>query len=965
MDIKALIYRGFEGDAFDSDEYKQMYATDASIYLEWPEAVVFPRNTRDIQLLVKFALENGTSIIPRGAGTSLAGQCVGSGIVMDVSRYMRSILEFDEIQGVVTVEPGVVRDELNHMLRDTDWFFGPNTSTSNRATIGGMVGNNSSGTTSISHGVTRDKLLELEVVLADGSNHIIDHKGFHAMPKSEDVCTTTDDVSGFFEEFVGDRALHDSIEHAYPHPNIHRRNTGYALDYLIRDIEHNRPNWLNIICGSEGTLCAIAKIKIKLDKKPPEHSAIVVSHYDEMNTALSQVPKLLHLEGIFALELMDDLIIECASKTASQRANLFFIVGNPKAVLISELRADTIQELKKLIQNYKNQAHEAYANRIVEKTESAKVWEVRKAGLGVLSNIAGDDQALACIEDTAVNPDVLADYIDAFTKIMASHNQKAIYYAHAGAGEIHLRPVLNLKTESGRRTFETICEQSAKLVKKYNGSLSGEHGDGRVRAPFIKEFYGEEIYASFIKLKNAFDPENIFNPGKITKPKKLLDDIRFSAKPLTQNSLHHIYSYDPDESLFHHAERCNGSGDCRKSHDLSPGMCPTYQATGLEHHTTRARANLVREALSNNGGSSYPLASPDLALSMSSCLSCKACQTECPSGVDVSLMKSEYLYQVRSAGKHRLRDYLLAHPVMLYKLNKHIPIPTGVFNSIGFKLFFNKIGLTDKRHFPLPVRRSLIDILSKEKQSPKTVVSDKKIILAVDEFVNYFDVASGLACYKLLKILGYQVELLPYTSGRALISKGFMKKAVKVVEKNIELFHHAANRAHAIVGVEPSALLSFRDEYSKLTKGNSRQKLSSIIDQLFLIEEFLVSEMEQGKLDLGQFSFRPNIKILHHVHCHQRALGQKHAVSKLLNSVPGWICEEIKTGCCGMAGGFGYEKEHYELSQKVAELGLFPAIRDRQDHYTVASGMSCRHQIHDGLQRKTHHPAAILLKFME
>ena len=962
MSIAELKSSGFEGEVYDSQTYRMLYATDASIYRELPVAVVFPKHAADIQLLVKFVSDRNLSIIPRGAGTSLAGQCVGDGLVMDVSRHMKGVLSLDLDTGHAVVEPGLVRDELNRQLSSSTWWFGPNTSTSNRATIGGMVGNNSSGTTSVAYGVTRDKIVEIEAVLSDGTIHTFSiHDEYKEQDKEDGIPFQ---IGKLHDSIKGDKFLISEIENNYPHPSIHRRNTGYALDYLISENQSGQADWTKVICGSEGTLCLVTKVKVKLDKRPPAFGAVVVSHFNSLDASLQFVPNALDREGVYALELMDDTILNCARQSASQRDNLFFIEGDPKAVLMTELRTNTSKKLELAISALVSdgqKAEGAYSHRRVDSADIHRVWALRSAGLGVLSNIAGDDVALACIEDTAVHPDKLAEYIRAFASIMKNHDQKAIYYAHAGAGELHLRPVLNLKTTQGKKDFRSICEQSARLVKKYNGSLSGEHGDGRVRAPFIREFYGDKIYQSLIELKRTFDPKNIFNPGKIVEAKDLLADIRFNSSVEAADESG-VYNYAPDRTLFHHAERCNGSGDCRKSHDLSPGMCPTYQATGEEIYTTRARANLVREALSVNG-EKYPLADDSLKESMSSCLACKACKTECPSGVDVALMKSEYLYQRRRRGKKSLRDFILAHPGLLYRMNKYLPFSAKYINSGGMKWLMAGLGFAAKRTFPMPARRSLMSLL-RNHEPDSSLTRKKRICLAIDEFVNYFDISSGLACLQLLSRFGYEIELLAYDSGRALISKGFLAKAEKLALKNVKLFDGVLKRCDVILGVEPSAILSVRDEYGKFNSTRALSIYSGVNSKVFLVEEFLLAEIESDQLNFDEFEFENKVHVLQHVHCHQRALSDKDIVSKLLNAIPGWLCEQINTGCCGMAGGFGYEAEHFELSQAVANMGLFPAIKQRPEHYIVASGMSCRHQIRDGVQRKARHPAELMMKLM-
>ncbi len=964
MNTEELKLQGFTGDIHDSHTYKLLYATDASIYRELPSGVVFPKNANDIQILIRFASKTGQSIIPRGAGTSLAGQCVGNGIVMDVSRYMNEVVSIDLETKSAWVQPGLVRDELNRQLSETSLIFGPNTSTSNRATVGGMVGNNSSGTTSVAFGVTRDKVLELEVILADGTICRVDKNGIEADEDKDSVILTN--LQTYFDLFFNNNELHDEIARQFPLEEIHRRNTGYALDLLLRDSGADRPNWLNVICGSEGTICAISKIKLKLDTKPLKHGVLLTSHFSSLDGALRHVPLILSLDKIYALELMDDVILDCARSNTPLKSKMHFVEGQPRALLITEIRSKSESELSTLIAEFKqlnSQNSDLYHTSETYGSQMKDVWYVRKAGLGILANIPGAAKALACIEDTAVKPDQLANYIQEFEDLMKVFGQKVVYYAHAGAGELHLRPVLNLRAETDREDFRKICTASAKLIKRYRGSLSGEHGDGRVRAPFLKEYYGEIIYGEFLKLKKTFDPDFIFNPGKIVEAKDILENLRYDLPTPDKRADIQYFNYEPDATILHYTERCNGSGDCRKSHALSPGMCPTYQATGKEIHSTRARANLMREAVANRNESNL-LSIKNLDESLSSCLSCKACAIECPSTVDVAILKAEYLYQRRKQGYKSWRDRLLANPAKLYRLNKFIPFSRTLVNSSVGKYVLSAIGLTHNRSLPMPVKRPLRQLLSKYNAKPAQS-TQKKITLAIDEFVNYFDVAAGIACYEVLIHFGYEIRLWYYDSGRAFMSKGYLKEAEKVAQHNVSEIEKELKHSFAIVGIEPSAIFSFRDEYKRFPFMKDRTGYENILSRIRSFEEFLLDEMIAGELDLSDYSFHNDVRVLCHLHCHQRALSTNYqATSQLFNAISGWICNIINTGCCGMAGGFGYEKEHYELSMQVANLGLFPEIRNNPQVALVAAGMSCRHQIRDGVQRKAMHPAQVLMKYL-
>lgn len=942
--------QGFRGDIETNEDYRRAYATDASIYREVPIGVVFPRDENDMQLLVTWVSERNLSIIPRGAGTSLAGQCVGNGVVMDVTRYMISVT-LDTENGLATVQPGVIRDELNRQLRNSPWFFGPNTSTSNRATLGGMVGNNSSGTTSIAYGVTRDKVVGLKVVLSDGTLATISSSGLVSQSNDSMI---VENIATFFERYNSDQKFLTHVKEAYPHPSIHRRCTGYALDALFASSKANETNWLPVLCGSEGTLALIYEITVKLDVKPAPKASVLVSHFASIHKALEQVPTILDCRGVEKLELMDDTIIACARKSEGISEQLFFIEGEPKALLLTEIRASDADELQRRMLDAQRNIKGASSHCIVGADKMDAVWQVRAAGLGILSNIAGDEQALACIEDTAVHPKDLSTYIQTFTDMMRRHGQETVYYAHAGAGELHLRPVLNLKTEKGKADFRSICASTAELVKTYRGSLSGEHGDGRVRAPFIAAFYGDQIYQAFEQLKDAFDPEHIFNPGKIVNPKDLLDDLRVDTLPTQTEDT--FYDYAPDTSLFYLAERCNGSADCRKTHDLSPGMCPTYQATNDELLTTRARANLVREALVDDA-TDFPLTRDHLAIAMSSCVACKACQTQCPSGVDVALMKSEYYRQRRLAGKLSLRDKLLAHPLWMKKWLDRIPFSRSLANSMFAKIGKQLMGLSTKRKLPIPCRNPLSD------DYPSVIQGNgMSVVVLIDEFTNYFDQKVGRSVIELLSHLGMTIQVKSWNSGRALLSKGYLEEAEQGAIQTLNVLISVVDDVEAIIGIEPSAVLTFRDEFKRFQRIDQEQ-LNAVNEKVQLFDAYLLSKARELHELVG--STLNNQKFLYHGHCHQKAACDAQAIPKLFNSFDGVLCKMVQTGCCGMAGSFGYEVEHEELSESIAKLGLIPAIESHSGSVVMASGMSCRHQIHDLTDQQAKHPAEVLLSFVE
>ncbi|MEM6686336.1 MAG: FAD-linked oxidase C-terminal domain-containing protein, partial [Bacteroidota bacterium] len=592
----------FEGTIFSDDLHRILYATDASVYRKLPLAVAYPKNTADLILLIDFATKNNTSLIPRTAGTSLAGQCVGEGIVVDVSKHFTEILSVDTAAKTVTVQPGVVRDALNNQLKAANLFFGPNTSTSNRCMIGGMVGNNSSGTTSIQYGVTRDKVVEMDVLLADGSEVTFGEITTEEFHQKRSLDTLEGSIYQKLYTMLSDVKNQREIMAEFPKEAIHRRNTGYAIDELLRlqPFSENGEtfNMCKLLSGSEGTLAFTTKVTLQLDELQPTESCVVAAHYESIEDCLQSV-SLSMQHNLFTCEMMDKIILDCTKSNLAQAKNRFFVKGDPQAILLLELRSNTADDLetqtKALIASLQKEG-KSYHYPVLKGDEIRKAMELRKAGLGLLGNIIGDKKAVACIEDTAVALEDLADYISEFSQLMDNYQQKAVYYAHAGAGELHLRPILNLKKKADVELFRKITHDVAVLVKKYQGSFSGEHGDGIVRAEFIPIMIGEKNYALLKEVKAAFDPNNIFNPGKIVDAAKMDTSLRYEIDR-KEPEIKTLYDFSDSQGILRAAEKCNGSGDCRKPASFSGAMCPSYRATTNEKDTTRARANALREFL--------------------------------------------------------------------------------------------------------------------------------------------------------------------------------------------------------------------------------------------------------------------------------------------------------------------------------------------------------------------------------
>ncbi|MCM4152212.1 FAD-binding oxidoreductase [Arenibacter sp. N53] len=951
-----------EGDLFVDKLMTTLYATDASVYRKMPTAVAYPKSEEDIKKLILFAGEHKIGLIPRTAGTSLAGQCVGDGIVVDVSKNFTKILSVDVDKKQVTLQPGVIRDELNLYLEPYGLFFGPNTSTSNRCMIGGMVGNNSSGTTSIQYGVTRDQVVSLKTFLSDGNKVEFRTLSMNEFLGKMSLESFEGEIYNNIHKELSNKQIQAEIVKEFPKPQIHRRNTGYAVDELL----HNNIfgdgdegiNLCKLLSGSEGTLAFTTEIVLQLTEMPPKLSAMVVTHYKTLEDCLMDVAPVMG-HNLHLCEMMDKVILDCTKNNRTQLENRFFVEGDPAALLMLEVKAFTEEDLDQQIQKLLETVEKSglsYANPILKHGDVNKAIELRKAGLGLLGNIVGDRKAVACIEDTAVALEDLKDFIGEFSQIMKDYKQDAVYYAHAGAGELHLRPILNLKKSTDVALFRSITTDVAKLTKKYKGSFSGEHGDGIVRAEFIPLMIGQKNYELLKRIKSYFDPYNIFNPGKIVDAYPMDESLRYEIDR-EEPQIETLMDFSDSEGILKAAEKCNGSGDCRKTHLVSGAMCPSYHATRNEKDTTRGRANTLREFLTSSEKTNK-FDNKELKEVFDLCLSCKACSSECPSNVDVATLKAEFLYQYQEENGYPLRAKLFAYNTKLNKLGSKM---AGITNAMYDSNFFG--GLL-KKSVGVAEQRSLPKVYSvdfdKELQNAKGKSNATKstVVLYIDEFTNYLDVELGKDAIEVLTRLGYAVELYYAESGRTYISKGFLKQAKKLAIKNLEKLSEITDKGLPILGLEPSAILTFRDEYKRF--GFDKGKIEAIGSNSYLIEEFLAKEIQLGVLTSDLFTKEAKtVKI--HTHCHQKSISNQKVTFDVLNLPQNYSVSIISSGCCGMAGSFGYEKEHYEVSMQVGELKLFPAVRKAADDVIIAAnGTSCRHQIYDGTKRKALHPISIL-----
>jgi FAD/FMN-containing dehydrogenase/Fe-S oxidoreductase len=951
--------------------HQSLYATDASVYRKMPLAVSFPKNKQDLIQLIKFAREKKIGLIPRTAGTSLAGQCVGEGIVVDTSKHFTRILAFDERNKTIKVEPGVIRDDLNEFLKPFGLFFGPNTSTSNRCMIGGMVGNNSSGTTSIQYGVTRDKVLEMTTLLSDGSQVVFGALNANELRDKMQGSSLESRIYSTLHQELSKPEVREEIRREFPKPEIHRRNNGYAIDALLEtevfSDKHNEINLSKLLCGSEGTLAFTLDTTLQLNDLPPDQKLLVAAHFESIEESMKAVvPAMKH--ELFMCELMDKTILDCTKNNREQSQNRFFIEGDPRAVLMMEVCANTGKEVEAkalaLISELKNK-NLGYAYPILRGDEIRKAFNLRKAGLGLLGNIVGDRKAVACIEDTAVALEDLPSYIAEFTAMMKRFGQEAVYYAHAGAGELHLRPILDLKKSEDIQLFRQITAEVADLVKKYRGSMSGEHGDGIVRSEFLPKMIGNKNYGLVRQIKSLFDPVGIFNPGKIVDPWPMDKSLRYTPDRKEPDPST-IMDFSDSLGILRAAEKCNGSGDCRKSIEAGGTMCPSYRATKDEKDTTRARANALREFLTNNE-SGNPFDHEELKMVFDLCLSCKACASECPSNVDVAALKAEFLYQYQSANGIPLRSRLFGDNVKYNKLGSKVPWLTNTL--LNMSVTKRLIGVATERSIPKLKTQTTRkwfrkNIRELEKNHNKSQEPLKELYLFLDEFTDYYDSEVGRDCIELLHRLGYRVIVTQHAeSGRSLISKGMLDKAKVVIDENIQHFKYLVSKEKPLVGIEPSAILGFRDEYLRLA--DDKEAALEISKCSLTIEEFFQKEIQAGNIRSVQFTDeRKTLKI--HGHCHQKSLSDVKATFDMLNLPANYEVSILNTGCCGMAGSFGYEKEHYAISMKVGEDTLFPKVRAAGTNVEIAAaGTSCRHQIKDGTGTGAHHPVSLMRRALK
>ena len=952
--LAARLSREIEGEVRFDAFSRGRYSTDASHYQIEPIGAVIPKNEADVERIIGIAADEGVPVLPRGGGTSQCGQTVGAALVVDVSKNLNKIVDFDPETKRIEVQPGVVLDQLNSFLAPHKLWFPVDVSTSSRATIGGMTGNNSCGARSIHYGTMRDNVRAVDAIMADG-------KAFHFGELPADLAGL-DPAFGALAGKLLDIGARERAEIAARFPDLMRRVGGYNIDALVAEGRNTPVNLAHLLVGSEGTLAF--STKIELDLSPvPTHKVLGICHFPTFYEGMDASQHIVTL-GPKAVELIDRTMIDLARDIPIFRATVDrFVQGKPEAILLVEFSGEDMDDLLRRMKDLvAMMADLGFPGGVVEAIDPAfqkDVWEVRKSGLNIMMSMKGDGKPISFIEDCAVRLEDLADYTSRLTDIFSKHGTTGTWYAHASVGCLHVRPVVNLKEEVGAKTMRAIAEEAFEIVREYKGSHSGEHGDGLVRSEFHEDMFGKRMVDTFIEVKTALDPDDMFNPGKIVNPSKMDDRSLFRFKPgYTQQSLDTAFDWSDWGSFSSAVEMCNNNGACRKR-DASV-MCPSFRATSEEKDLTRGRANTLRLALSGQLGPDA-FTSDEMFDTMKLCVGCKGCLRECPTGVDMAKMKTEFLYHYVKKHGLKLRDRLVAF------LPRYAPVAvrfSGLMNLRDTvpglaKLSEKLLGFSAKR--TLPVWRN--DAFH-EPAPFVGPVDGPEVVFLVDTFSRYFEPENARAAINVLVAAGYKVhfpsaenESRPLCCGRTFLATGLVDEAKAEATRTLKALAPFVEKGTPVIGLEPSCLFTFRDEMKAMLPGDAAEKTS---DRAMLFEEFLAAEHKAGrlKLNLGPI---PHKKALLHGHCHQKAFAVMGAVEATLAMIPELDVETIQSSCCGMAGAFGLQADNYNVSMNMAEADLLPAVRNADsDTIIVADGTSCRHQIKDGANREAVSVARLL-----
>ena len=949
-DLARELERAVRGEVRFDGYSRALYNSDASIYQMEPLGVVFPRDAEDVSAAVKLAAQYGAPILPRGGGTSLAGQGTNRAMVLDFSKYMNRLEELNAEEGWARVGPGIVLDQLSHLAAPHGLRFAPDPASSNRGTVGGAIGNNSCGSHSIVYGKTMDHVLELEALLADGTPTTL-----RALtPQGLEEKLAMPGLEGEVYRGALRIAQEQQAEVERRYPKILRRVSGYNLD----QVQPGPVNLARLAVGSEGTLLTVTSAKVSLVRRP-KSTALAVLHFHSLFEAMEATVELLK-EPVTAIELMDSAIVRGGRAHSAISRRMGFVQGEPEALLLAEVAGESPQEasakLQAVTERVRRHRLGYHTAAFDDPADQANVWAVRRDGLGLIMSLQGNAKPLPFVEDTAVSPERLPEYVRRFDELVRGHGTTAAYYGHASVGCLHIRPIVDLKTPTGVEQMEHIAQGVADLVLEFGGSLSGEHGDGIVRGAFAEKMFGPQLVGAFRELKHTFDPQGIMNPGKIFDTPPLTENLRVGPGYRAE-SVETTLDFSREGGFMGMVEMCNNQGVCRKL--LGGTMCPSYMVTRDELHSTRGRANALRAVLTGTLPASE-FTGKGLHDALDLCLECKACKAECPSSVDMAKLKYEFLSHYHRAHGTPLRDRLFADVARLNRLGSLLaPLSNWVMAGPPGRWLLSALGIHSQRRLPSFARRTFSSWHRSHRQDPRAGTRGR-VVLFHDTFMEGNHPSVGVAATRLLERAGYEVLLVPRgCCGRPMISKGMLDRGKAHARQNVDVLHPYVEQGAAIVGTEPSCLLTLRDEYPDLLPGDPKAR--AVARSSFLLDEFLARllDSEEG---LG-LEFAPHAgKVLFHGHCHQKALIGVDASVRTLRLVPEAQVEALDAGCCGMAGAFGFEKEHYDLSMQIGERALLPAVRSHPDATVVVTGVSCRQQVEHGAGVRPLHLAEFLAR---
>ena len=953
-DLEADLTATIRGEVRFDAVTRQMYSTDASIYQMEPVGVVIPIDADDVSAILEIASKNGVSVLPRGGGTALSGQTVNHAVVVDFSKYMFHVQEINKEEKWVRTQPGVTIDDLNRQLRSSGLFFTSDPSTSSRANIGGAVGNNSCGAHSIVYGKTVDHVKEMNVVLSDGTQTSFQQLSIESLESKR----RSQSLEGQIYRQINEIAVNASDEVDKRFPKILRRVGGYNLD-LIQN--NHALNLAKLAVGSEGTLIAVTAVKLNIEPIP-KFKGLSIFHFPDINSAMEATVATLE-EQPDAVEHIGEMIISQARQSLGFSRNLSFLQGNPSDILVVEMTGESAAEVEAKLDRLEKKVQKGsrpYATtRLLSAQQQTEVWAMRQAGLGLMMNIPGSAKPLPFVEDTAVSPEKLPEYVKRFDEIVNRNGTTAGYYGHASVGCLHIRPVVDLKNDNGINTMERISDEISDLVLEFGGSLSGEHGDGIVRGAWADKMFGSELVEYFREVKIAFDPHGVMNPNKIFDTPSLTDNLRYGNKYTTFSPPVRL-DWSAEGGFISAVEKCNGVGACRKVN--AGAMCPSYQATREEMHSTRGRANTLRSVLSG----SLPketLHSKELFEVFSLCVECKSCKSECPSNVDMAKIKSEFLYGYNKKNGTPITSRLIGNIHSISAMTIPLaPIFNFVTETAAFRFINEKILGFDRRRKLPPLVTQTFESWFK-KRATNTTGTRGNVVLFHDTFMNFNHPESGIGATRILEALGFNVQLADRKCcGRPMISKGLLDEAASNARHNVDVLYKHVQAGAKIVGCESSCIMTLKDEYPDLLPGNERAK--SVADATLMLEELIGETLNDGHQQINW-----NDKVVEstlQVHCHEQALTGTEAALKAMNIPPNYSTKLLEAGCCGMAGSFGFEKKHYDVSMKMGEDRLFPALRASSPEVSIAvTGVSCRQQVEDGVGRPARFLSDILAEAID